>query len=95
MTEALPVIIMGLLFTVPWFIKKQWVWGFVFLTLMAVVGAWEGIMYWLYDKTISQIFWDFSMEHPKSAIGIGVCITIAYIILLVHLFWKIGKKENA
>lgn len=94
MTEALPVLIMCGLFVIPWLLKKQWAWAGFFGTVVVLLGVWELGMKLVTGQTLSQVFWDYSQAHPRTAIGIGVCITIAYIILLVHLFWKIGRNRE-
>jgi len=45
-------------------------------------------------KTISQHFWDWSLAHPSSAwVALGL-LAFGWGVLLVHLAWKLLKKQG-
>lgn len=94
MIEALPIVIMCLLFTVPFALKRLWPWFWFFVCVSVLLGCWELGMHLATGQTLSQVFWEFSQAHPRSAIGIGVCLTGGWAILMAHLFWKMGDNEK-
>jgi len=66
------------------------------LILMSIIGillvATELISVVDTGRTISQHFWDWSLLHPKSALMVLGMLFCGWMVLLIHLGWKLLKK---
>lgn len=80
------VIFMALLITVPWFAFGLFIWGLYFVSLVVLLGITETYSVKHYGKTISRLFWEFKSKNPKKAYLIGGSLTVAWGILMLHLF---------
>lgn len=83
--EAIAMLTMTALFIAPWFIAGLYIWGWMVAVIGLVVVGYEIYATQKYDKTMSQLFWDFKKEHPKTAWGLFVCATLGWILLGFHL----------
>ncbi len=83
--ETISLVAMFGLLIIPWFVVGLYIWGWLFAVLCCIIGAWEIYSVVKNNKTISQIFWEFRKEHPKTAYGVIGCISLGWILLIVHL----------
>lgn len=70
------------------------------LITMGTIGFWIGAME-LFSKflggdrhTISQYFWEYSLNHPTTAWIIIGMLLIGWLALLLHLAWKLITKQR-
>lgn len=66
---------------------------------MGTIGVWIGMMeivakYGGGDgNTISRYFWEWSLNHEGTAWLVIGLLQIGWLILLVHLIWKVLKRR--
>lgn len=78
-------------------IKKKrgfWFWVGTIATMGIMLGIGELSSKLLTGKTLSSNFWEFSLNDPGSAIVILICMLFAWILLIVHLAWKMIKDRK-
>ena len=63
-----------------------WLW--FWLSVILLVGAFEGVSVWRTGKTISQTFWRFSKANRTAAIAVLVAWTLGWLGLMWHLAVK-------
>ena len=83
--ETVSLIAMVVITIVPWFLAGLNIWGWLFTVIFGVVGLFEAYSVHKNDKTISQLFWKFRDEHPKSAYAVLASVSVGWILLIVHL----------
>ncbi len=83
--ESIVVFIMLLFLVVPWFVVGLNIWGWFFVCVSILLGLFEFISYKITGKTLSQTFWDFMKQHPKTGIVVLSSVSIGWIILMLHL----------
>ena len=84
--EFWAVLLMALFFTVPWFACGLTIWGMYFVGLVVLLALTEWYSIKHNGKTISRIFWEFKANHPRKACMIGISTSVAWGILMLHLF---------
>lgn len=91
------VVFLGLMlipFTIFAVKKKQgfiyWVGTVAFMGVCLGIGELTSKL--ITGKTLSSNFWAFSLDDPGSAIAIIGCMAIAWLLLLIHLSWKMLKR---
>lgn len=71
--------------------RKYWV------TLMSVIGASVGIAEILgkafVGKTISRMYWEWSLLHETTSWIVVSILLIGWLNLLIHLQWKVVKRR--
>lgn len=80
------IVLMALLITVPWFACGLTIWGMYFVGLVALLTLTEWYSVKHSGKTISRIFWEFKNDHPQKAWVIGGSLSVAWGLLMLHLF---------
>ena len=73
--------------------KGFWYWVGTVATMGAILGIVELISKLATGKTLSSNFWAFSLQDPGSASVILGCWLAAWILLLIHLAWKMINKK--
>lgn len=73
----------------PWILYKMYLWAWTLGIIGVVLGIGEGISALMTGKTLSQTFWAFSQQNPLGAIVISASLIIAWMMLLLHLLWKV------
>ena len=63
-------------------------WAWLWLAIAGVVGIAELWAKLATGKTLSQRFWAFRKEHPKTSWWLIGALTLAWVGLLIHLTWK-------
>jgi len=97
MWEVIFFIVFALLMVGSWVLMKgiaRVFWMSLFAVIAALVGLTEGIAYLCTHHTISQLFWQFSLESPAKAWIIIGCLTVGWIMFMWHLAAKLLKKKE-
>lgn len=89
MGEAIFVVSLLALLVVPFAVVGLWWWFWTMLIIGLWVVAVEIVSKIKDRKTISQKFWGWSLENEKKAWIILSCMLLGWLILLLHLAWKI------
>ena len=69
-------------------------WLITMSTIGVVVGGMELISKLITGVTISRHFWNWSLVHPQSAWMVLGFLLIGWLILLIHLAWKMIFKRK-
>ena len=84
-SSGIAIIIMSLLFIVPWFVVGLNIWGWFFVCVCLLLGTFELIAYKTQGTTLSGLFWKFMKANPKTGTWILISISAGWIILMLHL----------
>ncbi len=71
-----------------------WFWVGTIGAMGICLGIGELISKLSTGNTLSQNFWDFSVQHPLFAIAITASMALSWIILMIHLLWKLITKQK-
>ena len=97
-TEVLFIIVLFLCLVVPFAIFKLWWWFWFLIAIAILFGVVEAAADLATGRTLSQKFWDWSTKVVdgkkinvwKAWLVLG-CMMGAWIMLLIHLAWKMIK----
>jgi hypothetical protein len=74
--------------------KGRWYWLIMMTVIGLILGATEIIAVVDTGATISQHFWDWSVKHPTTAWIVLAMLFGGWMVLLVHLAWKLMTNKN-
>lgn len=100
MGEVFFVVIMFLLWLIPFAVFKLWMWFWLFVSITAVFAVFELTAKLTTGKTLSQQFWAWSSYTEKilyvekkpniwKAWTIVGCMITGWLMLMLHLVYKI------
>ena len=92
MWDAIFVIGFLCLLILPFVFYKLYFWAGTLAIIGITLAIGEGVSALITGRTLSQEFWKFSQNNFWGAIIITISITIAWIMLLFHLNWKLILK---
>lgn len=88
MRDAVVAVVAILVLLLPFALSGLWWWVALIGVIAGVVAAFELSARAKSGKTLSQQFWAFKQQHPKTAWAIVGLLALAWAGLLVHLVWK-------
>lgn len=84
-SSGLAIVVMVLLWTVPWFVAGLNLWGIFFICVALLLGLFEFISFKINGKSLSGMFWEFMKSNPKTGAVILVSLSVGWTILMLHL----------
>lgn len=85
MMDALLLLLIFILFWVPFAVAGLWEWVIVLSVIAIIVGVVEGVVYLVRNRTLSQLFWAWGDRHPVGKWLVCGSATIGWLILMAHL----------
>ena len=89
--EVIFIIVMFTFLLLPFVITKQWWWVAFLGAVVIIFGILEAASKIKTGKTLSQSFWKYSEEHKVGSIICLLSLAIGWVLLLLHLAWKMIK----
>lgn len=94
--EVIFIVVMLAMWILPFAVLKLWWWFWMFTAVGVVFGIFEALAALVTGKTLSQQFWKWSTEtdycgkrkNVGKALIVLACMGIGWIMLLIHLAWK-------
>lgn len=94
MGDVLFIIVFLSLMIIPFIIKRMWFWVGTIASMGVCLGIGEFISKQTIGMTLSKTFWLFSLSHPVQAWIILGSMFTAWLLLMLHLAWKMLTKKK-
>ena len=70
------------------------IWVGLWLSIAGVVLVWEEISKFFCDRSLSQVFYQFTQKHRAWGTTLVGFMTLGWIMLMAHLLWNIPAIWN-
>jgi hypothetical protein len=70
----------------------RWYWFITMSLCLLSVLIFEAVSKLTTGHSISQLYWIWSLEHPWTAVATQILLSFGWVMLQIHLLWKLIRK---